>query len=322
MDMSLFVAVLCAISAVLVSSSPLRESGSQIESRNDSAPIVDLGYATYQGSTDLSTHITSFLSIRYAAPPTGELMPSAFNYWFHFYSIKGSLRFQAPQAPANATGVQDATSLPPQCHQATGGSSRINPFVRNPRLWKRQSTSTSEDCLFLEWALDALMILRQEINFPLKRNRSRHRNGGEITCGRLDIRRRVWNHLATITSLFVDSSFRRYDSGDVTLYPQEDLVTDSQNRAISVFIQYRLGAFGKFCPLFQFFVHWRLWRLLGWSCCEEEGCVECWVAYVFTTHFRGDTLTSNVGQLIRISLCNGYSSMYVRRSFLGSYLCH
>jgi hypothetical protein len=80
MDMSLFVAVLCAISAVLVSSSPLRESGSQIESRNDSAPIVDLGYATYQGSTDLSTHITSFLSIRYAAPPTGELMPSAFNY--------------------------------------------------------------------------------------------------------------------------------------------------------------------------------------------------------------------------------------------------
>jgi hypothetical protein len=32
-----------------------------------------------------------------------------------------------------------------------------------------------------------------------------------------------------------------------SLYPQADLVTDSQNRAIAVFIQYRLGAFGNVC---------------------------------------------------------------------------
>ena len=36
-----------------------------------SAPIVDLGYAQYQGSVDIATNITNFLGIRYAAPPVG-----------------------------------------------------------------------------------------------------------------------------------------------------------------------------------------------------------------------------------------------------------
>lgn len=35
------------------------------------APIVDLGYAQYQGSVDTTTNTTSFLGIRYAAPPLG-----------------------------------------------------------------------------------------------------------------------------------------------------------------------------------------------------------------------------------------------------------
>jgi len=48
-----------------------------------------------------------------------------------------------------------------------------------------------------------------------------------------------------IALLAVDNSSRRYDSGNVTAYPPADLVTDSQNRAIAVSIQYRLGAFGK-----------------------------------------------------------------------------
>lgn len=46
-------------------------------------------------------------------------------------------------------------------------------------------------------------------------------------------------------ALIIDTSMRRYESGSVTLYPPADLVTDSQNRAIAVSIQYRLGAFGK-----------------------------------------------------------------------------
>ncbi|KAG2139721.1 hypothetical protein DEU56DRAFT_911985 [Suillus clintonianus] len=36
-------------------------------------PIVDLGYAQYQGSVDTVTNTTSFLGIRYAAPPLGGL---------------------------------------------------------------------------------------------------------------------------------------------------------------------------------------------------------------------------------------------------------
>jgi hypothetical protein len=35
------------------------------------ASIINLGYAQYQGSVDTVTNTTSFLGIRYAAPPLG-----------------------------------------------------------------------------------------------------------------------------------------------------------------------------------------------------------------------------------------------------------
>lgn len=38
-----------------------------------SAPVVDLGYASYRGSRSHGTNITSFLGIRFAAAPEGEL---------------------------------------------------------------------------------------------------------------------------------------------------------------------------------------------------------------------------------------------------------
>ncbi|KZP16238.1 alpha/beta-hydrolase [Athelia psychrophila] len=95
------------------------------------APIVTLDYATYQGSTDTANEITSFLGIRYSAPPTG------------------SARFQAPQKPATVTGVQDATALPPQCYQAGTGTAPTNPLL--PLSTKREAdVATSEDCLFLD----------------------------------------------------------------------------------------------------------------------------------------------------------------------------
>lgn len=37
-----------------------------------SAPIVNLGYAQYQGVYDATTDVSSFKSIRYAAPPVGS----------------------------------------------------------------------------------------------------------------------------------------------------------------------------------------------------------------------------------------------------------
>jgi hypothetical protein len=36
------------------------------------APVVDLGYAQYEGVVDTELNITTFRGIRYAAPPTGN----------------------------------------------------------------------------------------------------------------------------------------------------------------------------------------------------------------------------------------------------------
>ncbi|KIM83053.1 hypothetical protein PILCRDRAFT_70060, partial [Piloderma croceum F 1598] len=130
---------------------------------------VDLGYAMYQGSTDPSTNISSFFSILFAAPPIGAL-------WF-----------QAPQAPNNETGIQDATSNAPQCYQALYG--RIGSKLRMPAK-----------------GLRVIVFI--------------HSDG--------------------------------YHGGRASLYHQADLVTDSQNQAIAVFIQYRLGVFGNVYPSFQF----------------------------------------------------------------------
>jgi hypothetical protein len=38
---------------------------------SNSASVVDLGYARYQGVVDTELNITSYLGIRYAAPPIG-----------------------------------------------------------------------------------------------------------------------------------------------------------------------------------------------------------------------------------------------------------
>ncbi|KAF7327277.1 Carboxylic ester hydrolase [Mycena kentingensis (nom. inval.)] len=96
-----------------------------------SGPVVDLGYASYEGAAETTTNITSFLGMRYADAPTG------------------SLRFRAPEAPGTISGVQSATTEPPQCIQLpilSTGTAETNPFrmaVRAP------STEMSEDCLFL-----------------------------------------------------------------------------------------------------------------------------------------------------------------------------
>ncbi|KAJ7056802.1 Alpha/Beta hydrolase protein [Mycena amicta] len=90
-------------------------------------PIVDVGYAKYQGTVS-STGIGQFLGIRYAAPPTGHL------------------RFRAPQRPRNITGLQNATSQPMRCYQTWPyGVSPTNPFTTR----KTSAATADEDCLFL-----------------------------------------------------------------------------------------------------------------------------------------------------------------------------
>lgn len=51
-------------------------------SGNGFEPIVNLGYASYRGSTDAVSNITQFLGIRYAAPPTGDY-PNLFKHRRH-----------------------------------------------------------------------------------------------------------------------------------------------------------------------------------------------------------------------------------------------
>jgi hypothetical protein len=57
--------------------------------------VVDLGYSQYQGTT-LSSGVNQYLSIRFAAPPLGDL------------------RFRAPAAPLITNGIQfpTAASIP------------------------------------------------------------------------------------------------------------------------------------------------------------------------------------------------------------------
>ncbi|KAF7375434.1 COesterase domain-containing protein [Mycena sanguinolenta] len=89
-------------------------------------PIIDLGYAQYQGAVNPANNITHFLGIRYAAAPLGDL------------------RFRAPQPPANLTGVQQATTEPNECFQAGDGKSPTNPFET-----RATQIIATEDCLFL-----------------------------------------------------------------------------------------------------------------------------------------------------------------------------
>jgi hypothetical protein len=58
----LFVALL--LSSVFCTSSTLAQSSS--------VKVVDLGYATYQTNLQLDEGVTSFLGIRFGAPPVGN----------------------------------------------------------------------------------------------------------------------------------------------------------------------------------------------------------------------------------------------------------
>ncbi|PPQ80160.1 hypothetical protein CVT25_001453 [Psilocybe cyanescens] len=103
---------------------------------NAAPPIVNLGYAQYQGTVvqdkvTNATH-TQFLGVRYAAPPTG------------------SARFRAPALPATTPGVQQANAQPSECFQASSGNSPTTPFrVGQQNSARAVDAGPSEDCLFL-----------------------------------------------------------------------------------------------------------------------------------------------------------------------------
>lgn len=110
---------------------PLLLALSSVASAQAPAPIIDVGNARYQGTVNAATNISSYLGIRYAAAPVGDL------------------RFRAPQNPPVLDGVQQATTEPQQCLQAGSGNSPTNP---NPTSsLSSRATQDPEDCLFLKY---------------------------------------------------------------------------------------------------------------------------------------------------------------------------
>lgn len=88
------------IIANIVLGLPLAAEGRPLDKSSLSqSPIVDLGYAQYEGTT-LDIGVNQFLGIRYAAPPLGDL------------------RFRAPEDPVVTNGVQAAKEVftLPGCH--------------------------------------------------------------------------------------------------------------------------------------------------------------------------------------------------------------
>ncbi|KDR83231.1 hypothetical protein GALMADRAFT_221150 [Galerina marginata CBS 339.88] len=121
-------------------------------------PIVNLGYAQYQGITvqDVVTNAThtEFLGMRYAAPPTG------------------TRRFGAPAAPATTPGVQLANAEPSTCLQGGEGLAPATPFRINPHriakpVTKRAMDATAvgvtEDCLFLNVFIPGNLGARKDL---------------------------------------------------------------------------------------------------------------------------------------------------------------
>ncbi|KZF20748.1 alpha/beta-hydrolase [Xylona heveae TC161] len=119
----------CAFVAAIAIASPVpRDSPFEdMLSKRQSAPMnsslmVDLGYEMYNGVHNSTSGLNTWLGIRYAAPPTGQM------------------RFQKPQPPkSNRNMVIQANALPPRCPQ----SSFLPYYVSGTNI------TGNEDCLFL-----------------------------------------------------------------------------------------------------------------------------------------------------------------------------
>ncbi|KAF7349008.1 Carboxylic ester hydrolase [Mycena venus] len=183
-------------------------------------PIIDLGYAQYQGMVNVTTNVTTFLGIRYAAAPQGEL------------------RFRAPQPPGNQIGVQQATAQPNQCFQAGLGTSATNPFRT-----RAVEVPTSEDCLFLKSgdfpSFSTCIDPCISVYYPSDEQ------GAPI--GPLPVI--VWIHGGGCVRVVRGSGTAlkvlvRYLQGSASQFRGTDILAQSNRGVVVVIIQYRLGVFG------------------------------------------------------------------------------
>ncbi|KAF5330005.1 hypothetical protein D9611_010515 [Ephemerocybe angulata] len=178
---------------------------SQSTTSSSAVPIVNLGYAQYQGVPNTKGN-TDFLGIRYAAPPVGNL------------------RFREPQAPAAVKGVQVANKQPNICSQGVFGTNSVSPY-RGSNFTGTSTSLTerdveippvSEDCLFLN-----VVVPGTNIKSSTKRPVVVWIHGGGYGQG--------------------SASWTGFSSG---AYDGNDLVKISDGKAVVVLIQYRLGLQG------------------------------------------------------------------------------
>jgi len=117
-----------------------------------SAPVVDLGYASYQGIVNEVSGNIEFLGIRYAAPPTGIKVLLVFELVLHYFV--GLRRWRDPQPPEVTPGDQLADTFPNTCWLGLFGTQPVSPFSRASAFTRRQipGAPPPEDCLFLKYA--------------------------------------------------------------------------------------------------------------------------------------------------------------------------
>ena len=127
---------------------------------NVTAPIIDLSYAKYQGYFDAQTNITSFLSIRYAAPPVGEYPRPLIVRTTLVMLILPPRKPEISSTSATSPRIWCTTceQNPNMCYQTSFGASMtapISPYGHDKR--QSMTPAASEDCLFLKYV--ALCVL-------------------------------------------------------------------------------------------------------------------------------------------------------------------
>ncbi|KAL0957839.1 hypothetical protein HGRIS_000024 [Hohenbuehelia grisea] len=182
-------------------------------------PVVDLGYAKYQGVTNKTSNTTTFLGIRYAASPAGER------------------RWHTPTYPVKVRGVQKADTQPPKCYQSVRGTSSTNPFLD---LGLGQEWPESNTILTEQMVLNGLdMKLGQAM-----KKRSPNEDDVSEDCLFLNVHipgTKVPSESLPVVVFIHDGG---YHSGSARMFDGDDLVQESGNNIIAVIIQFRLGLFG------------------------------------------------------------------------------
>ncbi|KAG1779477.1 Alpha/Beta hydrolase protein [Suillus placidus] len=139
-----------------------------------------------------------------------QTSPAFLEYAMRLLQLRiGDLRWAAPRPPSIVSGVQQATTEPNECNQATVGISPTNPFEST--FMRKRALTQSEDCLFLNVYTPGSEVVATPV-------------GG----------------LPVVVVIHGGG----YAVGSASPLNGADLIIDSNHGVVVVLIQYRLGLFG------------------------------------------------------------------------------